>query len=61
MTEPAPSRDVCHYTESDTRAELRSNDDGTWHSRCNCLTVSCESGTYDEAVDALAAHRAETS
>lgn len=60
MTEPAPSRDVCHYAEPDSRAQIRSNDDGSWSSRCNCLTVCCESGTYDEAVDALDTHRAET-
>jgi hypothetical protein len=28
--------------------------------RCHCLTVTCERGTYDEAVAALDAHRALT-
>jgi len=59
MTEPNPSPEVCGYDQPDTKAELRSNDDGSWFSRCNCLTVTCESGTYEEALDALNAHRTE--
>lgn len=59
MTEPSPSPEVCWYDGTDTQAEFRSNDDGSWLSRCNCLTVTCESGTYEEALEALNAHRAE--
>lgn len=60
MTAPTPSHDVCWYDGTDSQAGIFSNDDSTYRSRCNCLTVTCETGTYDEAVAALDAHRAET-
>lgn len=62
MTQPQPQpqpepENLCHYAGMDTQAVIRSNDDGSWFSRCNCRTVTRESGTYDEAVEALQAHR----
>ena len=50
---------LCHYSGIDTTAVVRPNDDGTWFSRCHCGTVACEAGTYDQAVEALEAHRGE--
>jgi hypothetical protein len=61
VTAPNPSPEVCHYGGLDSQAVVRTNDDGRWMSRCNCLTVTCASGTYDEAVAALEAHRVENS
>lgn len=55
MSTPTP--ELCHYTGSDTTARLTENDDGTWYSRCHCGTVTCEAGTYDEALTALTSHR----
>lgn len=55
--------ELCHYTGIDSRAAVGTNDDGTWFSRCHCLTpegqptVTCTSGTYEDAVAALEAHR----
>lgn len=39
------------------QAEMGTNDDATWNSKCACGQVTCESGTYDEAAAALQAHR----
>lgn len=52
---------LCAYTGVDTTAVVGSNDDGTYFSRCNCGTVTLQSGTNEEAVAALAAHRDESS
>jgi hypothetical protein len=41
-------------------AEQGSNDDGSWFSRCACGVVTCASGTYDEALEALLIHRGES-
>lgn len=60
MTAPTPSHAVCWYDGTDSQAAILSNDDGTYKSLCNCGTVCCESGTFDEAANALEAHRAET-
>lgn len=35
------------------------SDPDKWMSRCRCGVVTCEAGTYDEAVAALEKHRAE--
>lgn len=51
------NNELCHYGGADTTAAMGSTDEGTWFSRCHCGTVACESGTYDEAADALVAHR----
>lgn len=53
-----PNDGSCNYDGQDTRAAVGSNTDGSWHSRCNCGTTACVSGTYDEAIAALATHRA---
>jgi hypothetical protein len=47
----------CHYEEPDTRAAMAQNEDSTWYSLCNCGTLACPSGTYDEALNALVTHR----
>lgn len=49
---------LCHYAGMDSTAQVGSNDDGSFFSRCHCGTSPCESGTYDEVVTALEAHRA---
>jgi len=50
----------CNYAGTDTTSEVGSNDDNTWYSRCHCGAMPCERGSYDEAVAALLAHRAES-
>jgi hypothetical protein len=61
--------DLCNYEGADTTAVLtdtydRANPDawvpGTYYSRCHCGTVTCDSGTFDDAVAALESHRART-
>lgn len=37
--------------------EERPPGSGLWWSVCNCETVCCEGGTYEEACTALDAHR----
>jgi hypothetical protein len=49
---------LCTYTGIDSTAQVGSNDDNTWFSRCHCGEVTCASGTYEEAVAALEVHRA---
>lgn len=58
MNSPNP---LCHYSGIDSTAQVGSNDDGSFFSRCHCGTVTCASGTYDEAVNALEEHRAPSS
>lgn len=48
---------LCAYEGMDTTAAVGSNDDGSWFARCHCGELACESGTYDEAIQALDAHR----
>jgi hypothetical protein len=36
---------------------MATNDDGTWRTICGCGKVCCESGTYEQAAEALDAHR----
>lgn len=39
-------------------ANVDTNDDGTWFAVCGCGVTVCQSGTYEQAVDALTDHRA---
>lgn len=59
MASPTPSQEACWYDGTDTTAGIWSNDDDTFRSRCHCGTVTCESGTMEQAAAALDAHRAE--
>jgi hypothetical protein len=61
---------LCTYEGSDTTAVLTDtydrDDPGayktrTYYSRCHCGKVTCESGTYKQAADALKDHREESS
>jgi hypothetical protein len=40
-------------------ANVDTNGDDTWYATCGCGTTVCQSGTYEEAVNALTEHRAE--
>lgn len=48
---------ACDYLGADTRALVTTDAEGVWSSRCNCLTVTCAAGTYEEANAALVRHR----
>jgi hypothetical protein len=61
--------ELCDYDGPDTTAVVTDTYDrgepaawvpGTYYSRCHCGKVTCESGTYDEALEALEDHRAES-
>ncbi|MEA5366075.1 hypothetical protein VA596_41565 [Amycolatopsis sp., V23-08] len=63
-----PRNPDCFPTDSTTitaAVEQLPDDSGLWRSQCNCLdqdgrpTVTCESGTQDEAYRALLEHRGE--
>lgn len=57
---------LCHYEGPDTTAVLTDTYDranpsawvpGTYYSRCNCGTVTCDGGSFDDAARALEEHR----
>lgn len=49
----------CLYGGSDTTAVLGSTDDGGWFARCHCGETVYTGPSYDDAIAALDAHRAE--
>jgi hypothetical protein len=52
-----PSYETCWYPSMNTKTGIGSNINNSYWSRCNCLTITCEAGTFDEAAEALNAHR----
>jgi hypothetical protein len=52
--------ELCNYAGNDTTSVVSTNEDSSWFSRCHCGAIPCASGTYEEAVQALIDHRAES-
>lgn len=58
MPEACNSNRIEHAAHVTTH-QSGAGQDGTWYSRCGCGELACASGTQEEAIAALEAHRAE--